>query len=75
MESGSGGRYVVQARLVDVRRAEGKDYGPIEATYFRAADSLAELIIKKEVRYSYVLRFLAKLENTKSRFRINLAVD
>jgi len=73
--SGSDGKYVIQARLVDVRRAEGKDYGPIEATYFKAADSIAELIIRREIRYSYVLRFLAKLENTKSTFRINLAVD
>ena len=73
--SGSGGRYMIRARLVDIKRAEGKDYGPIESTYFRAADSLAELLIREEIRYSYVLGDLSRLESTNSRFKINLSVN
>jgi len=74
VEGGTGSKYMIRARLVDIKRAEGKDYGPIESTYFRAADSLAKLLIE-EIRYSYVLGDLSRLESTNSKFRINLSVD
>jgi len=73
----SGNKYVIVARLIDVRRAEGEDYGPIKTTYFGlrgAANKLAELLMK-EIRYSYDLKSLGQLENTQPGFKINLKVD
>ncbi len=72
-----GNKYVILTRLVDVKRAEGKDYAPIETTYFglrKAAGDLAELL-KTEIQYSYNLKSLEHLENTQPGFKINLDID
>ena len=77
VKKGPGNKYEITVRLVDVKRAEGKDYEPIETTYFglnQAADRLDELL-SGEIQYGYNRKALSQLENTRSGFRVNLAFD
>jgi len=71
------GKYVISVHLVNVNLAESWKKYEIETSTTELDAKINELaeLLSKEIRYSYILKSLAQLENTQSRLRINLAVS